>query len=84
MSDEGPWTDPQWAKPPKWQQQPPIYQDTIENQPGDVQEVSQGSTEVGSVPEKDEKGGHVTGEPIPATGTTGAVPALTETKTEHA
>lgn len=20
LSDEGPWTDPQWAKPPKWQQ----------------------------------------------------------------
>jgi hypothetical protein len=21
LSDEGPWTDPQWAKPPKWQQE---------------------------------------------------------------
>jgi CRAL/TRIO domain len=82
FSDEGPWTDPQWAKPPKWQQE----LDVIDNKPGDGQEVDQGSTEVVATPENDEGGekGHATGGPIPATGSTGAVPALAETKEEHA
>jgi len=33
LSDEGPWTDPQWAKPPKWQQQPGVQtQHIIDNE----------------------------------------------------
>jgi hypothetical protein len=86
LSDEGPWTDPQWARPPKWQQQSPTHQDTIDNKPSDGQEAGQGSTEVVATPEKGEnaKEDQASGGPIPATGTTGAVPALEETKAEHA
>ncbi|KAL2072232.1 hypothetical protein VTL71DRAFT_11575 [Oculimacula yallundae] len=39
LSDEGPWTDPQWAKPPKWAQAPaekaaaPVIDNTATNPP---------------------------------------------------
>jgi hypothetical protein len=32
LSDEGPWTDPQWARPPKWQQEPAKQQTVIDNE----------------------------------------------------
>jgi hypothetical protein len=83
LSDEGPWTDPQWARPPKWMQQDDKAQDVITNEPEDTKEVGQGATEVVSASEKDEED-HATGGPIPATGTTGAIPALAETTEEHA
>jgi hypothetical protein len=76
LSDEGPWTDPQWAKPPKWMLQDDKAQDVITNEPGDTKEVGQGATDVVSAPEKDEEEDHAAGEPIPASGTTSAVPAL--------
>lgn len=84
LSDEGPWTDPQWAKPPKWMQQDDKAQDVITNEPGDTKEVGQGAAEVVSAPEKEEEKDNAAGEPIPATGTTGAVPTLAETANEHA
>ena len=34
LSDEGPWTDPKWAKPPKWQQQQQVINNEATN-PGD-------------------------------------------------
>jgi hypothetical protein len=86
LSDEGPWTDPQWAKPPKWMEKGDEADEAITNKPGDTEEVEagQGATDVVSAPEKDEEKDHVVGGPIPATGTTGAVPALEETKEAHA
>jgi hypothetical protein len=84
LSDEGPWTDPEWAKPPKWMEQDGKAQDIITNEPGDTKEVGQGAAEVVSATEKDEEKDHATGGPIPATGITGAVPALEETTKEHA
>ena len=32
LSDEGPWTDPEWAKPAKWQQEPAKEQNVINNE----------------------------------------------------
>jgi len=84
LSDEGPWTDPRWARPPKWMQQDDNAQDAIINKPGDIEEVGQGATDVDSAFEKGEEEDYAAGEPIPATGTTGAVPALGETSKEYA
>lgn len=84
FSDEGPWTDPQWAKPPKWMEKDDKAQDVITNEPRDTKEVNQGATDVVSAPEKEVEEGQTAGGPVPATGTTGAVPALEETTKEHA
>jgi hypothetical protein len=32
FSDEGPWTDPQWSKTPKWKQGPSDQQNVIDNE----------------------------------------------------
>jgi hypothetical protein len=72
FSDEGPWHDPKWAKPPKWQQQEGAKdEDVITNEPATTVEVPQGGAD------------QVPGAPIPATGTTGAVPALQEVKNDE-
>ena len=46
LSDEGPWTDPQWAKPPKWQKQPGEQtQHVIDNEatnPGTIPDAGKG------------------------------------------
>ena len=42
FSDEGPWTDPQWAKPPKWQKEP-VQETVIENE----------NTNPGTIPDGD-------------------------------
>ena len=80
LSDEGPWTDPQWAKPPKWMQKDDKAQDIITHEPGDSKATEPGAIDVASAPENDLEKDHITGGPIAATGSTGAVSALEETK----
>jgi hypothetical protein len=83
LSDEGPWRDPQWAKPPKWME---TDEDVIANEPADTKdaEAGQGAADVVSAPEKEEEKDHAAGGSGGPTGTTGAVPALEETKEAHA
>ena len=48
LSDEGPWTDPKWAKPPRWQQQQNVINNEATN-PGSIPDGAK-SAETGNVP----------------------------------
>jgi hypothetical protein len=73
FSDAGPWRDPQFAKPPKWQQD-----QSLSHEAGATTEVSQPAAGVEVVDKPQAEGAHA---PAPgATGTTGAVPALDAVK----
>ena len=46
FSDAGPWTEPEWAKPPKWQQKEgDEAEDVITNEPGTTTEVGKDADE---------------------------------------
>ena len=85
FSDEGPWKDPQWTRTPKWQRESGKEADgIINNKPSTTTEVSQGTgsgvTNVVTDQDESKAGANDAGAPIPATGTTGAVPAMEEIK----
>jgi hypothetical protein len=86
FSDAGPWRDPEWAKPPKWQlKEDDKTQDIITKEPGASTEsgkgTGQGTPEVVDTPQDIKEGGGI---PPGPTGTTGALPALEEVKKQEA
>jgi len=59
FSDEGPWTDPEWARPAKWQQQPAGQTSNV---------IDNEATNPGAIP------GAGAGEKVAEAGTSGTVP----------
>ena len=57
LSDEGPWTDPQWAKPPKWQQKPAAQTQHVINNEG---------TNPGTIPDAGTSGTVPAAQPVDA------------------
>ncbi|TAQ89849.1 hypothetical protein B7494_g1808 [Chlorociboria aeruginascens] len=49
FSDEGPWTDPQWAKPPKWQTKA-ADANVIDNEATNQETISEGTKEAPAKP----------------------------------